>query len=241
MTCGRLLPQIADFSLANTLVVSKVQDSIFEKLKTSCGSPNYAAPEIVSGVEYFGRAVDIWSLGVILYSLVCGTLPFDDENPVILFRQIKSGKYPPLPAHVSGDAPATTVKSLVQFVQTLSPQITGPLCLNPKPSNLTSILFKPQNLKSHGPFCLAGHTLQHAPWRNTNACNTLPSSRHPTPQTTCTSTPSLLSMADACKDLLAAMLAVDPAKRSKIEDIRANPWLTQVRNVTTFLQSCATF
>ena len=45
--------------------------------------------------------------------------------------------------------------------------------------------------------------------------------------------------ADACKDLLAAMLAVDPAKRSKIEDIRANPWLTQVRNVTTLLHSCA--
>mmetsp|Transcript_548 Transcript_548/g.1318 ORF Transcript_548/g.1318 Transcript_548/m.1318 type:complete len:554 (+) Transcript_548:251-1912(+) len=94
--------KIADFSLANTVqLINTPQDIFFEKLKTSCGSPNYAAPEIVSGVEYSGFLVDIWSLGVILYSLICGTLPFDDENPVILFRQIKSGKYPPPPAHVS--------------------------------------------------------------------------------------------------------------------------------------------
>mmetsp|Transcript_54569 Transcript_54569/g.129127 ORF Transcript_54569/g.129127 Transcript_54569/m.129127 type:complete len:302 (-) Transcript_54569:54-959(-) len=78
-------------------------DQFFDKLKTSCGSPNYAAPEIVSGVEYSGFEVDIWSMGVILYSLVCGLLPFDDDNPVILFRQIKSGKYPPPPPHVSRD------------------------------------------------------------------------------------------------------------------------------------------
>jgi len=99
---GEYNVKIADFSLANTVqLINTPQDIFFEKLKTSCGSPNYAAPEIVSGIEYSGFLVDIWSLGVILYSLVCGTLPFDDENPVILFRQIKSGKYPPPPAHVS--------------------------------------------------------------------------------------------------------------------------------------------
>jgi len=98
---GEYNVKIADFSLANMVEVLDTPQRVgFGDLKTSCGSPNYAAPEIVSGVEYSGFLVDIWSLGVILYSLVCGTLPFDDENPVILFRQIKSGKYPP-PPHVS--------------------------------------------------------------------------------------------------------------------------------------------
>jgi serine/threonine protein kinase len=96
--------KIADFSLANRVEsIGSKDDQFFKPLHTSCGSPNYAAPEIVSGVEYSGFEVDIWSMGVILYSLICGMLPFDDDNPVILFRQIKSGKYPPPPAHVSRD------------------------------------------------------------------------------------------------------------------------------------------
>mmetsp|Transcript_2146 Transcript_2146/g.4948 ORF Transcript_2146/g.4948 Transcript_2146/m.4948 type:complete len:572 (+) Transcript_2146:209-1924(+) len=97
--------KIADFSLAN-LVQGNTRHEGDDFLKTSCGSPNYAAPEIVSGVSYSGYQVDIWSMGVILYSLVCGILPFDDDNPIILFRQIKSGQYPPPPAHVSADCVA---------------------------------------------------------------------------------------------------------------------------------------
>ncbi len=56
--------KIADFGLANMM-----QDGVF--LKTSCGSPNYAAPEVISGKVYGGAEVDVWSCGVILYSLLC--------------------------------------------------------------------------------------------------------------------------------------------------------------------------
>lgn len=76
--------KIADFGLSNMMLDG-------EFLRTSCGSPNYAAPEVISGKLYAGPEVDIWSCGVILYALLCGTLPFDDEHVPTLFRKIKSG------------------------------------------------------------------------------------------------------------------------------------------------------
>jgi serine/threonine protein kinase len=65
--------KLIDFGLSNSM-----KDSM--TLKTACGSPNYAAPEIISGRSYGGTEVDVWSMGVILYAMVCGTLPFDDES-----------------------------------------------------------------------------------------------------------------------------------------------------------------
>ena len=59
-------------------------------MKTACGSPYYAAPEIVGERKYEGTSVDIWSAGVILYALVIGSLPFDDDNITHLYRQIES-------------------------------------------------------------------------------------------------------------------------------------------------------
>lgn len=79
--------KIADFGLSNMMLDG-------EFLRTSCGSPNYAAPEVISGKLYAGPEVDIWSCGVILYALLCGTLPFDDEHVPTLFRKIKSGIFP---------------------------------------------------------------------------------------------------------------------------------------------------
>lgn len=79
--------KIADFGLSNMMLDG-------EFLRTSCGSPNYAAPEVISGKLYAGPEVDIWSCGVILYALLCGTLPFDDEHVPSLFRKIKSGIFP---------------------------------------------------------------------------------------------------------------------------------------------------
>uniref|UniRef100_A0A0E0GL17 non-specific serine/threonine protein kinase n=3 Tax=Oryza TaxID=4527 RepID=A0A0E0GL17_ORYNI len=85
--------KLADFGLSNVM-----HDGHF--LKTSCGSPNYAAPEVISGKLYAGPEVDVWSCGVILYALLCGTLPFDDENIPNLFKKIKGGIYT-LPSHLS--------------------------------------------------------------------------------------------------------------------------------------------
>ncbi|CAF0761001.1 unnamed protein product [Brachionus calyciflorus] len=82
----RMNVKIADFGLSNMM-----KDGEF--LRTSCGSPNYAAPEVVSGELYAGSEVDIWSCGVILYALLTGTLPFDDESVQILFKKIRSGVY----------------------------------------------------------------------------------------------------------------------------------------------------
>ncbi|KAF0700705.1 Aste57867_8759 [Aphanomyces stellatus] len=88
--------KIADFGLSNMM-----KDGDF--LRTSCGSPNYAAPEVISGNLYAGPEVDVWSCGVILYALLCGALPFDDESIPNLFKKIRGGMYS-LPSHLSEDA-----------------------------------------------------------------------------------------------------------------------------------------
>jgi len=97
--------KIADFGLSNRL-----RDGMF--LKTSCGSPNYASPEVISGKLYGGTEVDVWSCGVILYALLCGSLPFDDENIKSLFVKIKNGVYT-IPSHVSPGARDIIEKMLV--------------------------------------------------------------------------------------------------------------------------------
>ncbi|KAL3675480.1 hypothetical protein R1sor_025428 [Riccia sorocarpa] len=88
--------KIAYFRLSNIM-----RDGHF--LKTSCGTANYAAPEVLSGKLYAGPEVDVWSCGVILYALLCGSFPFDDENTPNLFKKIKGGIYP-LPSHLSPGA-----------------------------------------------------------------------------------------------------------------------------------------
>ena len=78
--------KISDFGLSNVLPEG-------EYLRTSCGSPNYAAPEVIGGLKYCGSEVDIWSLGVILYSLVAGQLPFDESTIPTLFAKIKTARF----------------------------------------------------------------------------------------------------------------------------------------------------
>jgi 5'-AMP-activated protein kinase catalytic alpha subunit len=97
--------KIADFGLSNMMT-----DGDF--LRTSCGSPNYAAPEVISGKLYAGPEVDVWSCGIILYALLCGTLPFDDEHVPTLFKKIKSGQYV-TPDHVNRLVAGLIAKMLV--------------------------------------------------------------------------------------------------------------------------------
>ncbi len=78
--------KIVDFGLSNTYGTG-------ESLKTACGSPCYAAPEMIAGKRYNGIDVDIWSCGVVLYALVCGYLPFEDENTGVLYKKIMSADY----------------------------------------------------------------------------------------------------------------------------------------------------
>jgi BR serine/threonine kinase len=62
-------------------------------VETSCGSPHYAAPEVVQGNYYDGRAADVWSCGVILYGLLAGRLPFNDPSIRTLLIKVKRAKY----------------------------------------------------------------------------------------------------------------------------------------------------
>lgn len=78
--------KIADFGLSNLYQQDKY-------LQTYCGSPLYASPEIVNGRPYKGPEVDSWSLGVLLYILVHGNMPFDGQDYKHLVRQISSGEY----------------------------------------------------------------------------------------------------------------------------------------------------
>ncbi|XP_056128932.1 NUAK family SNF1-like kinase 2 [Lampris incognitus] len=78
--------KIADFGLSNLYHGD-------EYLQTFCGSPLYASPEIVNGRPYRGPEVDTWSLGVLLYTLVHGAMPFDGNNHKNLVQQISTGNY----------------------------------------------------------------------------------------------------------------------------------------------------
>ncbi|XP_071383187.1 NUAK family SNF1-like kinase 1, partial [Centroberyx affinis] len=78
--------KIADFGLSNLYH----KDTL---LQTFCGSPLYASPEIVNGRPYHGPEVDSWALGVLLYTLVYGTMPFDGGDHMKLIRQISNGEY----------------------------------------------------------------------------------------------------------------------------------------------------
>ncbi|KAI7826627.1 kinase-like domain-containing protein [Gamsiella multidivaricata] len=78
--------KIADFGMASLQKTGRL-------LETSCGSPHYASPEVVTGLKYDGSASDIWSCGIILYALLTGHLPFDDENIRQLLGKVKIGKF----------------------------------------------------------------------------------------------------------------------------------------------------
>lgn len=88
-----LLDENHNLKLIDFGLCAKPKGGMATSLKTCCGSPAYAAPELVTGREYIGSMVDIWSMGVLLYALLCGFLPFEDDNIVVLYRKIQMGDY----------------------------------------------------------------------------------------------------------------------------------------------------
>ena len=78
--------KLIDFGLSNYCFQN-------ELLHSSCGSPCYASPEMLSGESYSGNTTDLWSAGIILYSMLVGALPFDDQEINKLYEQIKIGKF----------------------------------------------------------------------------------------------------------------------------------------------------
>ncbi|KAI5451312.1 serine/threonine-protein kinase gin4 [Naganishia albida] len=86
--------KVADFGMAAWEAGEKM-------LETSCGSPHYASPEIVAGQAYHGSCSDIWSCGIILFALITGRLPFDDDNIRVLLLKVKTGIFD-MPDEVQG-------------------------------------------------------------------------------------------------------------------------------------------
>lgn len=109
--------KLADFGLAYILNKETM-------MSTACGTPGYVAPEVLTGMGY-GAEVDMWSLGVILYILLCGFPPFYDDSTQTLFEIIKRGEYEfpsPYWDEVSTDAKDLVSKLLVSTVLLLVPK-----------------------------------------------------------------------------------------------------------------------
>ena len=85
-------------------------------LQTACGTPSYAPPEMLEGHEYNGEATDVWSCGIILYAMLCGTLPFSESKEEIIVKKIKTHDYS-IPNYLSYDA-----KDLLNRILVINPK-----------------------------------------------------------------------------------------------------------------------
>ena len=85
-------------------------------LQTACGTPSYAPPEMLEGQEYNGEATDVWSCGIILYAMLCGTLPFSESQEEIIVKKIKTHDYS-IPNYLSPEA-----KDLLNHILIINPK-----------------------------------------------------------------------------------------------------------------------
>jgi serine/threonine protein kinase len=102
------VPKLADFGLCHLVK----PDSL---MTTPCGSPEYAAPELLSGKSYDGRASDVWSLGVVLFVMATAALPWKSTVPASLFQEIAAGDYR-VPGYVS-----PSLRGLIVQMMSLDP------------------------------------------------------------------------------------------------------------------------
>ncbi|XP_073524916.1 serine/threonine-protein kinase SIK1 [Phyllobates terribilis] len=134
--------KLADFGFGNFYMEGR-------PLNTWCGSPPYAAPEVFLGKEYEGPLLDVWSLGVVLYVLLCGSFPFDGPNLPAVRQRVLDGRFR-IPYYMSQDCESLLRRMLVvdpgkrlsiaqirqhRWFQGAAPQepILHPDCLSPQP------------------------------------------------------------------------------------------------------------
>ena len=103
--------KVADFGMA-----AWQKSSSNGMLRTACGSPHYAAPEVIAGTPYNGSASDIWSCGIILFALLAGRLPFDDDDLATLLEKVKMAKFE-IPSHIDKEAKHLISRMLEKDVQ----------------------------------------------------------------------------------------------------------------------------
>ncbi|KAL0206953.1 hypothetical protein P9112_012664 [Eukaryota sp. TZLM1-RC] len=104
--------RIINFGLSNS--INTINGN--EMLKTACGSPCYASPEMIAGSRHHGKSIDIWSCGIILFSMLCGYLPFENPSIPNLYSKILSGTFT-IPSFVSSEA-----SDLIRKLLTVDPQ-----------------------------------------------------------------------------------------------------------------------
>ena len=101
--------KIVDFGLGNLYEEGQL-------LQTACGSPCYAAPEMIAGKKYKGIETDVWSSGIILFAMICGYLPFEDKITAKLYAKIMKGEFI-IPNFVSNEA-----KDLIEKLLNIDPK-----------------------------------------------------------------------------------------------------------------------
>jgi len=131
--------KLADFGLAKLVGGAVV-------MQTACGTPGYVAPEVLANKGY-GLEVDMWSVGVILYILLCGFPPFYEDELPALFRQIMSGRY---------DFPSPWWDNISQDAKAL---VNGLLVVDPKKRMTAEHVLKNKWIQGHAPKVNLGNTV----------------------------------------------------------------------------------
>jgi len=145
--------KVADFGLAKIVQGGKEGDG---SMTTTCGTPGYVAPEVLEqNAGGYGPEVDCWSIGVILYILLCGFPPFYDESNAVLFQMIKKGQYTmPSPYWDDISAPA---KDLVSKLLTVDPKkrattadvLKHPWIVSKESNNSSALAMQQEQLKKY--------------------------------------------------------------------------------------------